>query len=177
MTVATWITLARLALVLPLSMAFEGCLPGTLAFWCFVLAASTDWLDGWVARRFDQTTELGALLDPLVDKVLVTASLVGLLQTQLIPAWTVTLILTREFLVTGLRAVVVRRGLVLAASPIGKWKTVAQMVAIGGLLGREWVPAALDPARMLWWVAVLLTIVSALEYLWSTRTVWKRPEV
>jgi|1048.fasta_scaffold40232_2 CDP-diacylglycerol--glycerol-3-phosphate 3-phosphatidyltransferase len=177
MTFATWITLARLALVIPLSMGFEGLIPSSGTFWCYLLASSTDWIDGWVARKFDQASELGALLDPLVDKVLVTASLVGLLKTGLIPPWSVTLILTREFLVTGLRAVVVRQGLVMKASPIGKWKTVTQMVAIGGLLGRDLVPGALAPARALWWVAVLLTLVSAGEYLWSTRSVWSSREV
>ena len=176
MTIATWITLARLALVIPLSLAFEGILPEAWAFWCFVVASGTDWLDGWVARRFNQTSELGALLDPLADKVLVTACLVGLLRSDLIPSWSVTLILAREFLVTGLRAVVARQGIVLAASSLGKWKTVAQMVAIGGLLGGKLLPTGLPSFHLVWWVAVGLTLLSALDYLWQTRIVWqKRP--
>src|SRR5687768_13081237 len=104
----------------------------------FGLAALTDWLDGYLARRRQQITTLGQLMDPLADKLLITAALVSLVQMDLAPAWMVAVILGRELAVTVLRSLAHARGTVIAASPLGKFKMVSQVVAILLLiLGRE----------------------------------------
>ena len=104
----------------------------------FVLAACTDWLDGYLARRRGQVTTLGQLMDPLADKLLVTAALVSLVQLGSAPAWMVAIILGRELGVTVLRSIAYSRGITMAASWLGKVKMVAEVVAIVLLiLGRE----------------------------------------
>ncbi|MBI4314231.1 MAG: CDP-diacylglycerol--glycerol-3-phosphate 3-phosphatidyltransferase [Candidatus Omnitrophica bacterium] len=102
-------------------------------FWAlilFLLASLTDGLDGFLARRWNQTSAFGALMDPIADKVLVLAAFLSFVEIGIVPAWMVLLIFTREFLITGLRLVAVRQGKVLAAERGGKHKTVSQMVAI-----------------------------------------------
>jgi CDP-diacylglycerol---glycerol-3-phosphate 3-phosphatidyltransferase len=104
----------------------------------FGLASLTDWLDGYLARRRKQVTALGQIMDPLADKLLISAALVSLVQMNLAPAWMVAVIIGREFAVTGLRSLAYTRGVVIAASPLGKIKMIAQVVAILLLiLGRE----------------------------------------
>jgi len=174
MTLPNAITLARLALVIPLAIALEG----GHAMWAlglFVFASGTDWVDGYLARKLNQTSALGALLDPLVDKILVTAALAGLTYQGIIPAWTVTVVLSREFLITGLRAAAINAGIVLAASIWGKLKTVSQMLAIVLLLASDALPTMLPVAQGVWWIAIAFTIGSGLEYLWQTRSIWKNP--
>src|ERR671915_2445292 len=108
----------------------------------FGLASLTDWLDGYLARRRKQVTALGQLLDPLADKLLVTAAFVSIVQMDLAPAWMVAIILGREFAVTVLRSIAHSRGVVISASPLGKFKMVSQVVAILALiLGDEHVQA------------------------------------
>ncbi len=96
----------------------------------FGLASLTDWLDGYLARRRKQVTTFGQLMDPLADKLLITAALLSLVQMGLAPAWMVTVILGREFAVTVLRSVAYSRGVVIPASPLGKIKMLSQVVAI-----------------------------------------------
>ena len=104
----------------------------------FGIASLTDWLDGYLARRRQQITTLGQLMDPLADKLLITAALVSLVQMDLAPAWMVAVILGREFAVTVLRSIAHARGVVIAASPLGKFKMASQVVAILLLiLGRD----------------------------------------
>lgn len=109
----------------------------TLAFVLFLVAAFTDFLDGWAARRFNQVSDLGKFLDALTDKILTLGLFVTLLAMKILPAWTLLLLLfmlTREFLVTGLRMVAAGRGVVLAAEKSGKWKTAVQMLCLAILL-------------------------------------------
>lgn len=168
------ITLARLVLIVPLAIALEaGHAMWALAF--FIVASGTDWVDGYLARKLNQTSALGALLDPLVDKILVTAALAGLTYQGVIPAWTMTVVLSREFLITGLRAAAINAGIVLSASIWGKLKTVTQMAAIILLLASSALPSWLAAAKGVWWLAIAFTIGSGIEYLWQTRTIWKTP--
>jgi CDP-diacylglycerol--glycerol-3-phosphate 3-phosphatidyltransferase len=121
-------------LLLPL---FPGPGGSRVVAWCFIVAATTDLLDGWLARRGRQVTSIGKLLDPLVDKLLVTTSLVVLLAIDRIPGWglpLVVVIIGRELAVTGLRGIASAGGQVMAARPSGKLKTLVQNVAIGALL-------------------------------------------
>lgn len=176
MTLPNWITLARLALIVPLAIALEGG-HNVWALAIFAIAAGTDWIDGYLARKLNQTSALGALLDPLVDKILVTTALAGLTFQGVIPAWSVTLVLSREFLITGLRAAAINAGIILSASIWGKLKTVMQMLAIISLLAIGALPVLTTSAKGLWWAAILFTIGSGVEYLWQTRSIWKSPSV
>ena len=129
----------------------------TAAF-IFVLASATDFFDGYIARTFDQITTLGKILDPLADKMLTLAGFLGLMMLDRASPWAIYLILTRELFITGLRVSAVSQGMDIAASLMGKIKTVVQMIAIGFLL-MEW-----PFANLLLWAAVFLTIYSGYEY-------------
>jgi len=161
------ITLIRLGVVPGLVYFLEVKGGNGMALILFLAASLTDWVDGYLARKLNQTTALGALLDPLVDKVLVTAALLGLVAQGIVPAWSVTLVLTREFLITGLRTAAMSAKILLAASWTGKTKTVVQMIAISLLL------ANIQPyGTYAWWAAIVLTAYSGIEYLWQTRRLW-----
>jgi CDP-diacylglycerol--glycerol-3-phosphate 3-phosphatidyltransferase len=131
----------------------------------FGVASLTDFLDGYVARRRKQVTGLGQWMDPLADKLLVTGALLSLLKMNLAPAWMVAVILGREFFVTVLRTIVHARGQSLPASPIGKVKLVAQVVAILVLiLGQGPLANILIVGQAALWVATLAALASAMDY-------------
>ncbi len=131
----------------------------------FAVASVTDWLDGFLARRRGQVTGLGQWMDPLADKLLITAALISLVQLDLAPAWMVAVILGREFAVTVLRSIVHARGGALPASPIGKFKMAAQVVAILLLiLGRRDIPEFLLLGQIALWCATGAALVSAIDY-------------
>ena len=132
----------------------------------FALVAFTDFLDGYVARKYQMITTFGKFMDPLVDKVLTLAGFVMLTGVGLIPSWTVVVIIFRELLITGLRTVAASNNVTIAASNLGKAKTVSQFIAIiafllyGVLTGlQDWV------FSLLLYISVILTIISGLEYL------------
>ncbi|MCD8213689.1 MAG: CDP-diacylglycerol--glycerol-3-phosphate 3-phosphatidyltransferase [Campylobacter sp.] len=127
----------------------------------FVIASVTDFFDGYIARKWDQKTKLGAILDPLADKMLILAAFLGLMMMDRANAWAVYLILIREFFITGFRVVIASEGLNVAASMAGKVKTVFQMIAIGWLIMQWW------GAEILLWVATFLTIYSGFEYVYA----------
>lgn len=131
----------------------------------FGLASLTDWLDGYVARRRKQVTTLGQMMDPLADKLLISAALVSLVQMNLAPAWMVAVIIGREFAVTGLRSLAYNRGVVIAPSPLGKIKMIAQVVAILLLiLGREYLQQFVVLGQTALWVVVITALVSGFDY-------------
>jgi CDP-diacylglycerol---glycerol-3-phosphate 3-phosphatidyltransferase len=131
----------------------------------FGIASLTDWLDGYLARRSGQVTWVGQVLDPIADKLLISATLVSLVQLDLAPAWMVTVIIGREFAVTGLRSIAYARGLTMPASPLGKLKMVSQVVAILLLiLGWERVPLLLLAGQAALWVVMATALVSAADY-------------
>lgn len=125
----------------------------------FVIASATDFFDGFIARNWDQKTKLGAILDPLADKMLTLAAFLGLMMMDRANPWAIYLILTREFFITGLRVAAVSEGMDIAASMAGKVKTVLQMIAIGFLM-MNW-----PFADLLLWAAVGLTLYSGYEYI------------
>jgi len=127
----------------------------------FVLASATDFFDGFIAREWNQMTMLGAILDPLADKMLTLAAFLGLMMIGEASAWAIYIIIVRELFITGIRTVAVSEGLSVKASWAGKVKTVAQMIAIGFLL-MHW-----PLGEELLWFAVFLTVYSGLEYLWG----------
>jgi len=141
----------------------------------FLLAAITDTLDGYIARSRNQITKLGKLIDPLADKILVTAAFVCLVQMGKLSAWIVVLILAREFTISILRAVAASEGIVIAASWWGKAKTLTQMIAIFFILINNYPFRLIDfPfSTIALYAAVILTIVSGIDYLYLNRAVFK----
>jgi CDP-diacylglycerol--glycerol-3-phosphate 3-phosphatidyltransferase len=131
----------------------------------FAVASLTDWLDGYLARRRKQVTGLGQWMDPLADKLLVTAAFVSLVYLGLAPAWMVVVILGREFFVTVLRSIAHARGDALPASPLGKVKMVAQVAAILILiLGQGHLRGLTVLGQVALWIATVAAIVSAVGY-------------
>jgi CDP-diacylglycerol--glycerol-3-phosphate 3-phosphatidyltransferase len=131
----------------------------------FGIASLTDWLDGYLARRRKQVTPLGQILDPLADKLLISATLVSLVQLGLASAWMVGVIIGREIAVTGLRNLAYSRGLAMPAKGLGKFKMASQVVAILLLiLGWERMPALLVLGQAALWVVLITAVVSAVDY-------------
>ncbi|SDN30046.1 CDP-diacylglycerol--glycerol-3-phosphate 3-phosphatidyltransferase [Alkalicoccus daliensis] len=137
-----------------------------IAAMIFIVAAATDWLDGYYARRYNMVTNMGKFLDPLADKLLITAAFVGLVGLDMFPAWAAVVILSREFAVTGLRLVASGSGEVIAASIWGKWKTVSQIVAAAALLLHNVIfeLASIPFDTVMIYIAVILTLYSGIDY-------------
>ena len=137
------------------------------AYWAtavFIVAMATDQVDGWLARRRNQTSAIGSLLDPIADKVLVMAALVMLVGEGVAPAWMVATIVARELVVSGLRLAAIEGNVVIGARDLGKLKTWAQSIAVG--VG-GFAAAGAWRDRVAWWallIAVVLTWLSALDY-------------
>ena len=161
------LTLARIflvpLLVVVLWTEFEG--KELVGAAIFSVAALTDWLDGFLARRQKQVTTFGQLMDPLADKLLITAALISLVQMELAPAWMVAIILGRELGVTVLRSLAYSRGVTIPASPLGKVKMMSQVIAILLLiLGREYLQQFFVLGQIALWVVVVTALGSALEH-------------
>ncbi len=166
MTVPDQLTVVRALAVPVVVVLFAWDFPNH-AYWAtlvFALAMATDQVDGWLARRWNQTSAFGSLLDPIADKVLVMAALVMLVGEGIVPAWMVAAIVAREIAVSGLRLAAMERRVVMGARDLGKLKTWAQALAvtIGGIAaGGAW------SSDVAWWamlVAVVLTWLSGLDY-------------
>ncbi len=132
----------------------------------FAIASLTDWADGYLARRRKQITPLGQFIDPLADKLLILAAVISLVQLDLAPAWMAAVIIGREFAVTAFRSIAYARGVMIPASPLGKIKMIAQVVAVlalilgNGLLGER----VLILGKAALWVVVVTALVSAADY-------------
>jgi len=164
------LTLARIFLV-PLLMVFLisfSRVNALIAAGIFIAAALTDWLDGLIARRRNQVTTLGQLLDPVADKLLVAAALVSLVQIDKLPAWIVVILIGREFAVTGLRGIAASVGIIVPASELAKYKTFTQYVAITLLIIEKGMPPGALPFHVIsygmLWVALTLTVISGVHY-------------
>jgi len=156
----------------------------------FVILAVTDAVDGYLARTRNETTTFGKFIDPLADKLLVTAALVALVGLERLPSWIALVIISRELVVSGLRMVAIAEGRVIAASKYGKWKTVLQIVAIvaflmkgstslNALLGTGGQPIFELFSWAIMGAAVAMTIVSMVDYFYAARDIltgpWDRP--
>ncbi len=133
----------------------------------FLVAASTDWLDGYLARRRGEVTTLGKLLDPIADKLLTVSAFIALVELRLAPAWMVVVIVGREFAVSGMRSIAASRGVVISASGWGKVKTVSQVIAITLLILssslERWVRYG-NLGKAALWVVMILAIFSMIQY-------------
>ena len=188
MTLPTKLTLLRIALTFGIMalLFLPGAVAKAAALAGFLLASATDWADGYLARRWHQQTALGALLDPIADKVLVLGMFLAFVQLGLIPAWMVLVIALREFVITGVRLVASSRHVVLSAAKEGKHKTVSQMAAILVILlvlfvqagwGARLAPGTLTAMQGLMlaglWIAMVLTVISGVSFFWRHRAVLK----
>ncbi len=146
-----------------------------IALTIFLIAAATDGIDGYIARKRDLVTNLGKFLDPLADKLLVMASLIALVEINRLSAWIAIIIITRELAVTGLRLLAVADGKVIAASNLGKLKTVTQIVAISLLIINNYPFALynLPLVEIFIWLAVIITVISGLDYFYKNLHVFK----
>lgn len=175
------LTLARIAAI-PAVVVLLMSDSRSAGFWAAVIfgaAAITDWLDGWLARRWQIVTVLGKFLDPLADKLVVMAALIMLIPLQRVPAWAVFLILAREVTVTGLRSIASSEGIVIDASDLGKYKTIIQMISISALLlhydyywlfgiRSEYFHVTMqNPGIFFFYAAFLMTLWSGLDYLFK----------
>ncbi len=134
------------------------------ALWIFLAAAFTDLLDGYLARRWGQITTVGTLLDPIADKMLISAALISLVQTGNVPAWLTILLIGREFAISGLRSIAASAGYTIQANDLGKTKMVFQVLAIALVILSMRFPELIDIARWSMWVVVFFSIASALSY-------------
>ena len=173
------LTLARVAAVpiIVVLLLFDTRSSGIWAASIFGLAAVTDFIDGWLARKWGIVTVLGKFLDPLADKLVVMAALIMLIPHGRVPAWAVFLVLAREIIVTGLRSIASSEGIVIDASDLGKYKTIYQMVAIPGLMlhydfywlfGLEWSVFHVNMHNFgifFFYIAFALTLWSGFDYL------------
>ena len=158
------LTLSRIFLVPFLVVVLLTKYSNYLGLGIFLVAAATDFFDGYFARRLNKTTRLGTLLDPIADKLLMSAAFISLIELGLARAWMVVIIIGREFAVSGLRSIAAQQGVTIAASPLGKTKTVAQVVAIALLIvGYELGEFRFIGELALWFV-MLFALVSGIQY-------------
>ncbi|MCE0496975.1 MAG: CDP-diacylglycerol--glycerol-3-phosphate 3-phosphatidyltransferase [Methylacidiphilales bacterium] len=178
------LTVLRLGMcgLLLISMSFPWPYAATAALLIFALASLTDWLDGEIARSQNLVTDLGKLLDPLADKILITGTLVCLAVWHMAPMWMVVIIIAREYLITGLRTIAALKQKVMAAERVGKHKTISQIVAIlvslaalslGEFGLQHTLPARfLEAARLpLYWIALVITVLSGGIYFWKNSAI------
>lgn len=172
MTTANKITLIRMAMIpffIFFAMQGDPANDG-IALVLFLVASATDFLDGYIARKYNQITDFGKFVDPLADKLLVTAALLLFVERMLFPAWMVFVILAREFIITSLRNVAAAKGRVLAATWTGKVKTVVQIGAIAVIfLFAIWTGLGNPMANLIplvcAWVATLVTLYAGVDYM------------
>lgn len=192
MNLPNWITLARIGLtaVFVIGVTLASPIGYVVGLVAFILAAISDFLDGYLARKFNLVTAFGKLMDPLADKILTSSAFLFLAVRDLCPVWVAIVILTREFLVTGLRQIAVEQGKVIAADWSGKWKTTFQLtfcitalfwitlesIGADNVLSR-FLTALSHPGGWLLpislWGALVLTVFSGIQYTWNARDLFR----
>ena len=181
MTKANIVTLTRIALV-PIfmwAMILDTDHTKTLALVIFILASTTDWVDGFLARRFNEVTTFGKFMDPLADKLLITAAMLIFVQQGRLPSWAAMLIIAREFIVTSLRSVASAQGAVLSAELSGKIKTVVQIFCTSYLLipvqiFSDFRLGEISGEALAGYVMVAVTLWSGIDYLVRHRHILKK---
>ena len=173
MNLPNTLTTIRMILIVPFVMIMQITPDGNgrfAALAIFIIASMTDFLDGYIARKNHLVTNFGKFMDPLADKLLVSAAMICLVSMDRLPAWMVIIIISREFAISGFRLIAADNGIVLAASWWGKFKTVSQMIMIILLIANlGGIFTILEQIFM--WVALILTVVSLADYIWKNKKV------
>lgn len=179
------LTIFRMILIVPFVIVLLGgeagwfgdnrLLYGGIALAIFIVASLTDLIDGKIARKYNLVTDFGKFMDPLADKLLVSAAMIALVEMGRIPAWVVIIIISREFIISGFRLVASDNGVVIAASYWGKFKTTFQMVMVCLMLldlseKFAWYGVL---TNLIMWIALILTVVSLVDYLMKNKNVLK----
>jgi len=169
MTTASKVTMIRIVLIpfFMIAALLDFPYANIIALALFILASVTDWVDGYIARRYKQTTDFGKFIDPLADKLLVTSAMLIFVQWGTMPAWALMVILTREFAVSGLRMIAASKGDVIAAAGSGKIKTVITILGICVMLttaSLEYVPRMELSNLVIIVLILIVTIYSGIEY-------------
>ena len=174
-TTANKITVLRIILV-PVFMVLLYLGQTYWALAVYIIACVSDFVDGKIARKYNQITDFGKFMDPLADQMLVLAAMCYFVEVGLIPGWVVAVVLLREFGVSGLRLLAVEQGIVIAAAWSGKIKTGVTMVALGVLIlaGQPWFPAPEVIAVVCWLLILITTLYSGIEYFAKNIGVFKR---
>ena len=146
-----------------------------LAAGVFIIASLTDTLDGYIARSRNMITNFGKFIDPLADKVLVSAALISLVELGVVPGWVVVAIIAREFTITGFRVIAASEGITIAASPLGKIKTITQLIAIISLLLNNFPFNSMNfPFDMIMlYISLFFTILSGVDYIYRNKSALK----
>jgi CDP-diacylglycerol---glycerol-3-phosphate 3-phosphatidyltransferase len=184
---ANRLTLSRLVLTMLFVVALSSPWPyaHTIALVTFLIAGITDLFDGEIARRYQIVTNFGRLMDPLVDKIMIAAAFISLVPLRAIPAWAATVVVGRDFLITGVRLMASAKGQVLSAERLGKHKTSWQIITVIFFLtllavaewssssarSEWWLRAWYEAGTLLVWLTVLLTLYSGVRYTWRHRDV------
>lgn len=176
MTTANKFTIARILLI-PVFMVLMYLDLVYFALAAFIIACLTDYVDGHIARKYNQVTDFGKFMDPLADKMLVLTAMCYFVEVGLMPGWVVAIVLFREFGVSGLRLVAVEQGIVIAAAWSGKIKTFATMVClcIMMLAGEAWFPAPDVICVICWCIILITTLYSGIEYFAKNIGVFRHP--
>ena len=173
MNLPNTLTTIRMILIVPFVMIMQITPDGNgrfAALAIFIIASMTDFLDGYIARKNHLVTNFGKFMDPLADKLLVSAAMSCLVSMDRLPAWMVIIIISREFAISGFRLIAADNGIVIAASWWGKFKTVSQMIMIILLIANlGGIFTILEQIFM--WVALILTVVSLADYIWKNKKV------
>lgn len=173
MNLPNTLTTIRMILIVPFVMIMQITPDGNgrfAALAIFIIASMTDFLDGYIARKNHLVTNFGKFMDPLADKLLVSAAMICLVSIDRLPAWMVIIIISREFAISGFRLIAADNGIVIAASWWGKFKTVSQMIMIILLIANlGGIFTILEQIFM--WVALILTVVSLADYIWKNKKV------
>ena len=173
MNLPNTLTSIRMFLIIPFVMIMQIAPDGNgrfAALAIFIIASITDVLDGYIARKNHLVTNFGKFMDPLADKLLVSAAMICLVSMDRLPAWMVIIIISREFAISGFRLIAADNGIVIAASWWGKFKTVSQMIMIILLIANlGGVFTVLENVFM--WIALILTVVSLADYIWKNKKV------
>mgnify|MGYP004457382079 FL=1 len=173
MNLPNTLTTIRMILIVPFVMIMQIAPDGNgrfAALAIFIIASMTDFLDGYIARKNHLVTNFGKFMDPLADKLLVSAAMICLVSMDRLPAWMVIVIISREFAISGFRLIAADNGIVIAASWWGKFKTVSQMIMIILLIANlGGIFTILEQIFM--WVALILTVVSLADYIWKNKKV------
>ena len=171
------LTVLRILLVFPAVLfVLYTHIPGRwlFTFLIFAFASYTDYLDGKIARKYNLVTNFGKFMDPLADKLLVCSALICLVSLARIPAWIVIIIVAREFTISGFRLIAAEQGTVIAASYFGKFKTTFQMIMV--ILMIMDLPQLNLLTQIVMWAALILTVLSLIDYLYKNRSVLKETD-